>query len=255
LLELLQQELQDVGLWGGLFCLAAVFAAAVIRGFTGFGSALLWVPVLSLLLPPLTVVPVVLVLEAGASGLMFRKVRHDADWRGIGWIWLGAGIALPAGIWLLTALPADAARTAIAFTVLAAAFLLWRGMRLAAGFASPALAGVGGIAGFMAGFVGIPGPPVFLYYLAAPVEIATARASIMVYLFGPAFAASLINLAIGNLKPHMLLIAALLFPLVALGKWVGDKAFRFADAERARKAALYLLLISAVMLLVRTHLL
>ena len=75
LLDLLYQDLQKIGLETGIFCLFVVFAAAVIRGFTGFGSALLWVPTLSLVLPPVAVVPVVLVLEAFASAMMFAKVR------------------------------------------------------------------------------------------------------------------------------------------------------------------------------------
>jgi uncharacterized membrane protein YfcA len=73
LLELLLQDLRNIGLGTGLFCLAMVFIAAIIRGFTGFGSALLWVPTLSIVLPPLAVVPIVLVLETAASGFYFRR--------------------------------------------------------------------------------------------------------------------------------------------------------------------------------------
>ena len=80
LVELLYQDLQQIGFETGAFCLVVVFIAAVIRGFTGFGSALLWVPTLSLVLPPVVVVPVVLILEASASAIMFAKVRLSVDW-------------------------------------------------------------------------------------------------------------------------------------------------------------------------------
>ena len=57
--------------------------------------------VLSLVLPPMVVVPVVLILEASASAIMFGKVRQSVDWAGLTWIWIGAAMILPLGIWLL----------------------------------------------------------------------------------------------------------------------------------------------------------
>ena len=252
MVELLYQDLQQIGFETGAFCLVVVFIAAVIRGFTGFGSALLWVPTLSLVLPPVVVVPVVLILEASASAIMFAKVRLSVDWAGLTWIWLGSAIILPLGIWLLARLPVDVTRTAIAVTVLAAAVLLWRGVRLQSKFGRPGLVVTGGLGGLLTGLIGIPGPPVFLYYLAAPVEIVVARATIMTYLFGPAFVACIINYAYGLLFPSMILLGAMLMPVVAFGKWVGHLGFKYANPVIARKVALGLLFISGVSLLVRT---
>src|SRR3546814_18979550 len=48
-----------------LGCFAALFVGAVIRGFTGFGSSLVWVPSLSLILPPVAVLPVAYMLGFG----------------------------------------------------------------------------------------------------------------------------------------------------------------------------------------------
>ena len=51
-----------------------VFAAAVLRGFTGFGFGLAAVPLLSLALPPAKVVPFVVVLQVivGVGGVRRR---------------------------------------------------------------------------------------------------------------------------------------------------------------------------------------
>src|SRR3546814_8595804 len=62
-----------------LGCFAALFVGAVIRGFTGFGSSLVWVPSLSLILPPVAVIPVVYMLEFGASAHLLPRVRYEAD--------------------------------------------------------------------------------------------------------------------------------------------------------------------------------
>ena len=54
-----------------LIALLGVFAASVLRGFTGFGFGLAAVPLLSLVLPPAQVVPFVVVLQVvvGTGGL------------------------------------------------------------------------------------------------------------------------------------------------------------------------------------------
>ena len=57
-----------------IFAVAAVFCGAVVRGYTGFGSSLLWVSSLSLVFPPILVVPAVYLLEIAASAHLMPKV-------------------------------------------------------------------------------------------------------------------------------------------------------------------------------------
>ena len=51
-------------IWTLFLVAVAVFLAAILRGFTGFGFALAAVPLLSLTLPPARVVPIVVILQA-----------------------------------------------------------------------------------------------------------------------------------------------------------------------------------------------
>ena len=44
-----------------------VFAAGIVRGFSGFGFALAAAPLLAFVLPPHVIVPVVLLLDVGAG--------------------------------------------------------------------------------------------------------------------------------------------------------------------------------------------
>ena len=53
--------------------MAGVFAAAVLRGFTGFGFGLAAVPLLSLTLSPTTVVPLVETFGPSLKSLMHRS--------------------------------------------------------------------------------------------------------------------------------------------------------------------------------------
>ena len=78
--------------------LFGVFAAAVLRGFTGFGFGLAAVPLLSIALPPSQVVPFVVVLQVvvGLGGL--RGAWKSCDWRSIGQLTPGLVVGIPVGI-------------------------------------------------------------------------------------------------------------------------------------------------------------
>jgi len=62
--ELLTETLRGLSPMVVMLAVAAVFGAAFLRGFTGFGFALAAVPALSLMLNPIVVVPCTLILGA-----------------------------------------------------------------------------------------------------------------------------------------------------------------------------------------------
>jgi uncharacterized membrane protein YfcA len=250
-LDIIVNSLSGLSLGALVFCAGAIFVASVIRGFTGFGSSLMWVPSLSLVLPPIAVVPITFLLEAAASMHLLPSVRKQSDWPALGRIWLGAAVGVPAGLYILSVVPADATRAAVALTVIAAAGLLWRGVRLKAAFTGAQVTLVGGVAGLLTGSVGIPGPPVFLYFLSAPVDIAVSRASIITYLLGAGALGSIFAAAQGLLGFDALVRAGMLLPLVLVGNYLGAHAFRRADPERARRGALVVLMAVGIVLLGR----
>src|SRR3954471_22642447 len=98
--------------------MAGVFAAAILRGFTGFGFGLAAVPLLSLALPPAQVVPLVVALQVivGTGGL--REAWPDCDWISVRRLIPG----VPLGVTILAVLTPDPVRLLIggliAFSVL-----------------------------------------------------------------------------------------------------------------------------------------
>ena len=75
-----------------IFLAAAVFFAAIVRGFVGFGFSALTVASLVFVLPPAVVVPLVLMLEVAASIQMLPGAWRHADFQ-----WLlptAAGVAV-----------------------------------------------------------------------------------------------------------------------------------------------------------------
>lgn len=234
------------------FSVAVMFAAAFIRGFTGFGSSLMWVPSLSLVLPPIAVLPITFLLEVGISTQLVPTVRREADWPSVLRIVLGAAVGVPLGLSLVSTISESAARAAVAVTVIVAAILLWRGIRLKRTFSSAATVSVGGAAGLLMGSVGIPGPPIFLYYLSAPIDMRVGRASIIVLIFGVAVFSCVVAWINGMMDQNAVIRAALLLPIVLTGTVFGARTFGRTDPEKARRFALILLFVIGAALLLRT---
>jgi uncharacterized protein len=137
--------------------------AACVQGYTGFGSALLAIPLLTFYLPMKTVVPLVvlsgLVITAGLATRLWSK----SALKRLPPLLLGALPGIGLGAWLLTALPAAVLRAAVGIALLAyAAFGLLarvRPRRLHAAWAAFA----GFTSGLLSAALGAGGPPVIVY--------------------------------------------------------------------------------------------
>ena len=58
-----------------------IFVAYLVRGITGFGSGLIAIPLLALIYPLQTVVPLIVLLDLIGSGAQAISSRKHADWR------------------------------------------------------------------------------------------------------------------------------------------------------------------------------
>jgi uncharacterized membrane protein YfcA len=223
------------------FAAFAVFCGAFVRGYAGFGSGLIWASSLSLVLPPIVVVPSIYLLDLIASAHLVPRVWKDIDWRSLRWLLLGAFIATPAGLYLLASLPERPIRAAIAVVVLTATALLWRG------FAWKAVPGprpatlVGLLSGFIGGGTGVGGPPAILFYFSSPTTVGVSRASLIGYLFGLDIVSVGMAGAQGFYTREVgLWVAVLALPVLA-GIVLGNRRFIKADPERFRRYVLLLL--------------
>src|SRR4051794_41965682 len=87
--------------------------AGLVRGFSGFGSALVLSPSLAALYGPQVAVPVALVLELALAVPLVPRVRHLVDWRRIALLCVAAPLTVPLGARLLAIVDPEALRWAI----------------------------------------------------------------------------------------------------------------------------------------------
>lgn len=223
------------------YCLAAALIAGACRGFAGFGLSALLVTSLTLVLPPVEVVPIAVILETFSSVVMLRLTWSEIRWRLIGWLCLGAALGTPLGVYLLRVAPADAIRVAISLAVLSACLLLWRGLALTWRGDGRTVIGVGLVSGLANGAASLGGLPVAVFLLATAFSAAAIRASLNLYflvldIYGTA------ALGLGGLVTEVTLTRSALLALpVAVGIGLGHAGFQVASPATFRRVLLVLL--------------
>ena len=231
-----------------------VFLAAIVRGYSGFGFALLAITALSLIYRTSEVVPAIFLLEIAASVHLVPTIWREVHWRSLLPLMAGALIGTPLGVHALANAPEAPMRLALALFVLAATILLWRGFSLKRMPNAPATVAVGTATGLANGAFGMGGPPVVLFYFASPAGHAAGRASLIAYflftdIVGIAFMAreGLVTKGAG-------MLALVFLPAMLLGVAIGARSFRTADPARFRKIVLIVLALLALITAAKTFL-
>jgi uncharacterized membrane protein YfcA len=217
-----------VELFGGFTAaqLAVAFGAALgsafVRGLTGFGMAILLVPVLALALPPVEAVVLTNALSLMIGATEIRTLVRDAEptaW-GIGGLVV---LTTPLGLYALSLTGTDVARLVIALIALSAFVAILLPRRGAKVPGKLATSGVGVLSGLMTGYAGMPGPPVVPYYAGRELPRATIKAS-MQLIFTIAASAGLASATwLGILRLELLLFALLMLPLIIAGNRLGAR--------------------------------
>jgi uncharacterized membrane protein YfcA len=168
---------------GLIWMVLASFLAGIVRGFAGFGSGLVLLPVTAMFLTPFSAIAAMTIADfAGPVPLVRKAVRdvHLPDlWRLVG----AMAVGLPFGVALLSMLDATVFRTVISVLAFVMLACLISGLRYRGELTPRLVLATGGLSGVLGGTTGLPGPPVILLYLASHLPAAVVRATTLLFLF------------------------------------------------------------------------
>ncbi len=235
----------DLSSGQGLYLAAALFAAAMIRGFSGFGFSAIFIILAALITNPLPLIPVVFSCEIAMTAFQARDIRPHVDWRRALALLGGAAVATVPAISLMARLGEDEARLAISCLILGLSLVLLSGWQLARPVGRNGNLGVGALAG-IANSAGVGGLPVAAFLTAQPVSPAVFRATMIVFLTGIDLMALPVMAANGLVGPQTLTGILLAFPVLALGIWAGSRGFAAVSQVHFRRAVVLLLTLLAL---------
>lgn len=173
------EVLATEGLW---LVIAGAVLAGIVRGFSGFGTAMIYLPFASAVLDPVAAVMSLVVMDTIGPLPLIPNALRVANRKHLGLLVAGLVLMLPVGLMALTRMEPEVYRTVLAVVTLIAVALMVSGWRYPGALRPGVLFGAGAAGGLMGGAAGVPGPPVILVTLASPMRPAAVRATNMVYL-------------------------------------------------------------------------
>jgi uncharacterized membrane protein YfcA len=226
---------------------AIAFVSGTARGFSGFGSALIFMPLASSIAAPRLVAALLLIIDFIGAAPLVPNAWRKADRRATAIMALGALVGVPIGTWFLSRLEPVTTRWIISAFVLALLLLLLSGWRYRGKDHTAISIGIGGLSGFCSGLAQTGGPPIVGYWLGRPIASVIQRANIVLFFAASDFF-SLVSYALtGLITMDAIRFSLVVGPVYGIGVWFGASLFGRAS-ETLFRAICYALIAAAVLI-------
>ena len=233
--------------WGGAM---VVVVATVLQSVTGFGFALIAVPLFLLFFDPHTAVMLNIMISFPSQIFLTLQVKEDIIKPTVRNLYLGSLLGLLPGLYIFLNFDVDILKLIISgICVVFAGSLLTK--IAPKGIKGPkAEVIVGAASGSLSSSVGMPGPPIVLFFNQLELPKHQFRATSALY-FTLLYPTTLLLMAItGSIKLETVYLALSLFPFTFAGKSLGYRIFPRVSQQQFQKgipvivigAAVYVLL-------------
>jgi uncharacterized membrane protein YfcA len=151
-----------------LLCFLSIAVGGFLRGFLGFGAALVIVPTLSFALPPVVAIAILVIIEIPTILYLVPTSIRDSNLKTVTPMLIGILIAVPVGTAVLIGVDPAKMKLAISFVLLMTVALLASGWRIKGNVGQGVMLGSGMIGGFVQGAAGMGGPPLVTALMSLP---------------------------------------------------------------------------------------
>lgn len=214
--------------------------AGLVRGFSGFGAAMVFIPIVSVLYEPKVAVVVLFLVDLIPTAPLMIRSFFRCTWREVLPLLVGATITVPLGVRLLVVSDVVVLRWGISLAIMVIVAVMavgWRYERRPSMATSTVIGGASGLAG---GIAGLYGPPIVLFWLSGKSSVDIVRYNIFAF-FGLISVVMAVSYWMNSLfTMYSLLLAALAMPAYAVSIFFGSRFFGLASDAQFRYVALFL---------------
>ncbi len=224
----------------------AALCAGLVRGFAGFGAAMIFIPIASALIDPKAAVIVLFVIDGIATAPLLVPAARICRWSEIMPLIVGATMTVPLGVQALVLMDPVLLRWIICCAILLALAAMATGWRYSRLPSTPVTVGIGGMAGLTGGAASLSGPPIVLFWLGGQSAAPTVRANMIVFLGISTVITGAAYWWNGLFVAEQIARSALLVPIYAAAIWLGARCFRHASECLFRRLAFGLIAFAAL---------
>ena len=220
-----------------LIALVVVFSG-FLRGFIGFGSGLLMIPILSYFYSPVFAMVFNIVIEIPATIYLTFVGIKKSNLREITPMMFTMMLTIPFGTIFLVSVDEQIIRTLMSLLLIFFVILIATGWRIKSTITKYVLVLGGAISGLMQGATGMGGPPYVTVLLSKNDSDDVARANILVITSGLVISAIISLYYFGLFTKDILLTGALSAPIYVFATYIGTKFFNYSGNKYFRNSSL-----------------
>jgi len=239
LLELIQSILT-------IDLLAAIgigFTGGLMHGFTGWGGAMVMMPLMSLMYGPVQSLGIVLIGGMLVSAQLFPWAARRADWKELKPLLVAIVLTIPAGTYLLFHLEPGLVIRIIGSIIIMSALLQLSGWSYKGPRGAVPAASAGVACGLINGFSGLGGAPLVLYVLSKPVPAEFHRANLIIAVTVISFCVFTAIVIGGGMGGESLARGVVIAPMQLVGAWIGAGLFQRLPGEVFKRFSLIMLIV------------
>lgn len=231
--------------WEIFWICVVVAGASATQAISGFGFALIAVPLLSLFIEPQTAVVLATVVGAFSSTFQAVTDRRHAQRDLVKRLAISAYIGMPFGLFIFVVVSESILRFIVGIVVLVAAVALMRGFTILHSNNKFDFL-MGWLSGLLATSTSTNGPPLVFLLQAKKLSPDSFRASINIVFSLTSFGAITLFAISGNITSDDLAVIGVSIPMLLIGLAIGFKVRARVHQEQFRVLVFGLLIVSAL---------
>ncbi len=223
-----------------------VIFAGVVRGYTGFGAALMIIPIVGQVYTPLTAITFHVLIEMPTLLVLLPTAIKSYDRQLVNGAIIRLIVVVPIGVYFISSFPEEILHVMIGVVVVLAAILMWSGVPMYFAHAKWFFNGACYFSGLSQGLVGLGGPPVVTTLLGRQDDDVKTRSNIII-MMSVLLVSSLVGQIFNDVIlwfPVALALHLFIFYVASnqLGKWL---FFKYLKNKYRKSALIFLVIIGA----------
>ncbi len=247
---MLEQVLSDLSPFVVIGTVLTVALGGFLRGFLGFGAALLIVPVLSAILAPERALVVVFLIELPTVMYLTPGAFRSGAPKTVAPIVLAMFFTIPIGVYFLVSADPEVIKVVISLLVLAMVGLLASGWKPKNQIKMGTMLFAGSLSGLISGAAGVGGPPFVTALMARNESAERTRSNIILSLNSMSLLTTVNYFYSGLVTINLVLLSLTLVPFYVGFTWFGARYFGSSGSAYFKKAALLMLAVISVVTIV-----
>ncbi|WP_017378849.1 sulfite exporter TauE/SafE family protein [Paenisporosarcina sp. TG-14] len=225
-----------------------ILVASILQTSTGFGFSILATPFLLLLFKPMEAIQINLILSLVISFALIIKIKKDIDYGILKRFIIGSSSGLPIGIMIFLVLDLKNLMLGISLIILGLTLLLILKFRITQTRRKDIV--VGGLSGMLTSSIGMPGPPLLLYFSGTDTEKSKLRGTTLAFYLFIYLMSLIIQVIFTGTNKTVWISSMYALPVVFIGLFLGQILFKSINQNFFRIFTYIILLFTGIYMLI-----